>query len=238
MSRLIVLLILLLLAGYIIYRLRWLSVEQKKRYLKLAAITGGIALLVVLTLTGKLNWLLAGVGALLALLPKVARLLMGAWPRISPYFNRYQQNKHSSMQTQFIHLQVSLITGELQGEVLQGKHKGEKLQLMSLAQLLSLLDECREGDSASALLLASYLDRTHAGWSGDEAEEFKPSGADAEMGQQQARDILGVPASATKKDINKAHKRLMQKLHPDRGGSDYLAQQINQARDLLLKNVG
>lgn len=230
-------LLVLALVVYTVYRLRWLSPEQKKRYLKLAAITGIVALLAVLTLTGKLNWLVAGIGALFALLPKVARLLIGAWPRIMPYFNRYRQNRHSSMQTPFIRLQVDLMTGALQGEVLQGHYKGEKLQLMSMAQLLSLLDECRDADEKSALLLMSYLDRAHEGWSGDREEAFKPSATGTRMSQQQARDILGVSESSSKKDINKAHKRLMQKLHPDRGGSDYLAQQINQARDVLLKTA-
>ena len=54
------------------------------------------------------------------------------------------------------------------------------------------------------------------------------------MTAAQAREILGVKAGASKEDIIKAHKRMMQKVHPDRGGSDYLAAQINQAKDTLL----
>jgi hypothetical protein len=50
----------------------------------------------------------------------------------------------------------------------------------------------------------------------------------------QAREVLGVKADASKEEIIKAHKRMMQKVHPDRGGSDFLAAQINQAKDTLL----
>ena len=55
-----------------------------------------------------------------------------------------------------------------------------------------------------------------------------------QMTAEQAREILGVPANASRDEIIKAHKRMMQKMHPDRGGSDYLAAQINQAKDTLL----
>ena len=56
----------------------------------------------------------------------------------------------------------------------------------------------------------------------------------AAMSQKQACDILGIKPNASKEEIIKAHKRMMQKVHPDRGGSDYLAAQINQAKDTLL----
>ncbi len=54
------------------------------------------------------------------------------------------------------------------------------------------------------------------------------------ISKQQAYEILGLKPGCSRDEINRAHKRMMQKMHPDRGGSDYLAAQINQAKDILL----
>lgn len=55
------------------------------------------------------------------------------------------------------------------------------------------------------------------------------------MTRQQAADFLGVGVNATPEEVRLAHKKLMQKIHPDRGGSDALAKQINEAKEVLLK---
>ncbi len=54
------------------------------------------------------------------------------------------------------------------------------------------------------------------------------------MSKKEAAEILGVDEAASAEDVKLAHKRLMQKIHPDRGGTDALAQQINTAKDILL----
>ena len=54
------------------------------------------------------------------------------------------------------------------------------------------------------------------------------------MSRQEAADILGVDVNAPPEDVRTAHKKLMQKIHPDRGGSDALAKQINQAKTILM----
>lgn len=71
-----------------------------------------------------------------------------------------------------------------------------------------------------------------------EEPKAPPSGSVAAAGlgmsKQDAADILGVDLSTEPEDVRMAHKRLMQKMHPDRGGSDALAKQINQAKEVLL----
>ncbi|MFA5983215.1 MAG: DnaJ domain-containing protein [Methylococcaceae bacterium] len=55
------------------------------------------------------------------------------------------------------------------------------------------------------------------------------------MSIAEAYDVLGLKADASQQDILQAHRRLIQKIHPDRGGSDYLAAKINLAKKTLLK---
>lgn len=64
----------------------------------------------------------------------------------------------------------------------------------------------------------------------------KPNIKVTNMSSEEALKILGLATGASKSEVLQAHKRLMHKLHPDKGGSTYLASQLNNARDTLLKN--
>ena len=90
----------------------------------------------------------------------------------------------------------------------------------------------------SALRYLPLLNRLRQQFTGQQSQQSGQQSAgrptSGKMTTAQAREILGVKAGASKEEIIKAHKRMMQKVHPDRGGSDYLAAQINQAKDTLL----
>lgn len=69
-----------------------------------------------------------------------------------------------------------------------------------------------------------------------EAEPDRPASRSGVMTEAEALEILGLEPGCSRQSVQDAHRRLIQKMHPDRGGSDYLAAKINQARDILLRN--
>ncbi len=92
---------------------------------------------------------------------------------------------------------------------------------------------CR-GDAVSVALLETYRDRLHPGWRDEETAQEPSPAPSAAMSAEEAWRVLGLAPGAGEAAIREAHRRLMKKLHPDQGGSDYLAAKINQAKDLLL----
>ncbi len=186
-----------------------------------------------------------------ALLPWLLRIRAVA--RAAKNFSRMNQTRRgettggtSDIETRYLRMRLDHDTGTLWGEVVAGRHNGKTLATMAPAELLDLLAECRAGDPPSAQVLEGYLDRHHEGWRVDdpagsgagEAGGQENAGAtappSAAMTREEALKVLGLDDGAGPDDIKAAHRRLMAALHPDHGGSDYLAAKINQARDVLL----
>jgi len=142
----------------------------------------------------------------------------------------------SRVATEHLEVELDHDTGEMRGRVLKGAFAGRTLDELSPIDLAQLWRDCRFADPQSARILEAYLDRAHPNWREDMArQEGEPASRPAgKMGREEALDILGLPADASDEDVRRAHRELMLRLHPDRGGSTWLAAQINEAKDVLL----
>ena len=163
--------------------------------------------------------------------------LLGWGPFASTgWFQRTQKTagQASKVRAPFLEMELDHDTGTMRGTVLAGSHQGQSLDALEVSTLLTLLTEF---DADSRALLAAYLDRREPNWR-ERAQEGASAGQSTprrgRMTEEEASQILGVPAGASEAEISRAHRSLMKKLHPDQGGSNYLAAQINEAKDVLL----
>jgi hypothetical protein len=146
----------------------------------------------------------------------------------------------SRVATAWLDLELDHDTGEMQGMVLQGKYVNKALASLSPSDLIALHGEAGAADAESARLLEAYLDRRLGpDWRLQQQEEKtqqeQPRGRrDSGMSREEAYAVLGLKTGASEDDIRAAHKKLMMQNHPDRGGSDYLAAKINEAKDVLV----
>ena len=206
------------------------------------------ALLVVgiLVALGRLpiQFILAPLGAaavfLMRMLPMFLRLLP-MWQMFksrSAAAKPRQRGQISTIRTEYLAMELQHDTGEMDGLVLKGNYAQQRLVDLSLKDLLMLYGECNE-DADSIHVLEAYLDRQHPGWTEQvsRSNKHQQTADDSVMTRDLAIEILGLSESASKEEVVKAHRQLMQGLHPDRGGSDYLAKKINMAKDYLLKEL-
>lgn len=145
--------------------------------------------------------------------------------------------KRSTVRTAALEMELDHDTGALAGIVLAGRFEGRRLASLSHEDLVALYREL-DGEADSLQLLEAYLDGRFPGWrDGMDAHvgggKGRPPGSGA-MTEQEAYQVLGLEAGASAADVRKAHRRLMQRVHPDLGGSSFLAARINEAKDVLL----
>ncbi len=229
--------IILLVIIVLLFAISWLRRQppavRKSAGLKMGLwILGALALLGVLT--GRLN------PATLLVTVAAAIPLLGRALDLKQLFDRMKSatgpsaGQTSSVSTDYLDMTLDHDSGQMDGQVLQGRFRGRRLSSLSLQELQALMNEC-QSDPQTVKLLASYLQRAHSGeWHEDGTHGARPS---TDMTVEQAREVLGVSANATRSEIISAHRALMQKLHPDRGGSTFLAAQVNQAKDVLLSSL-
>ena len=143
----------------------------------------------------------------------------------------------SRVRTKFLEMELDLDNGSIRGQVLEGRYQGAALDDLDLSALIALLGDM---DEDSRQLLTAYLDRRHPHWReqsmGDDAEKNRSRDLrNTRMTEEEAYQILGLQPGAIAGDIARAHRSLMKKLHPDQGGSTYLAARINEAKEVLTR---
>lgn len=152
---------------------------------------------------------------------------------------RRSRGQRSQVRSAALEMILDHDSGRLSGMVLAGRHEGKQLGEMSLAELSDLHAELA-ADEESLRLLEAYLDGEFPVWRDSAKADFdRGQGAatgSGPMTEEEAYEILGLERGATVAQIRKAHRRLMQRVHPDMGGNSFLAARINQARDILLAN--
>lgn len=217
------------------------GVQARKDLIWKTAVGGLIVVIFLLALSGRIHWLGAVVAAVLPLLKQGIVLLVRYFPFFAQLYKTHgptaKAPDSSTVSSAIIEMNLNHETGELQGEVLSGPFAGQQLADMTREALAELLAYCGQQDGDSARLLESYLTQrfgSDADFAQSEGDSSHAGSDSTPMSVAQALAILGLQDSATTEDITLAHRRLMQKLHPDRGGNDYLAAKINEARDVLL----
>jgi hypothetical protein len=205
---------------------------------KLAAmlkLSGGIALLGV-------AGLFAAKGQITIAAPLAAAgLALLGWLPFGPagFGARTQKSagQVSRVRSAFLEMELDHDTGAMRGVILAGPRAGTQLEALDVTTLVDLLGEI---DEESRALLAAYLDRRNISWrehaqAGDgSARGGTPRGP---MTHEEAYQILGLQPGAETEEIIRAHRTLMKRIHPDQGGTNYLAARVNEAKDTLLRNA-
>lgn len=137
-----------------------------------------------------------------------------------------------------LEMELNLDTGHMNGLVLAGSFEGQELDQLEDADLMQLHAEL-SGDPESIGLLEAYLDRRTPDWRGgpdmDEGAGLGASPGSGAMTEKEAYEVLGLALGATEAEIREAHRRLMKRMHPDAGGTAFLAGRINEAKTVLLR---
>ena len=163
--------------------------------------------------------------------------LLGWIPWQSAFGQRTQRSSGqvSRVRSAFLEMELDHDTGAMRGRIIAGARADTPLEALDKPTLVALLTDV---DEESRSLLAAYLERRYPGWRedgdgrADAGNVRRPSG---KMTEEEAYQILGLSPGATAEEIGRSHRTLMKKLHPDQGGSTYLAARVNEAKDVLLR---
>lgn len=224
------------IAIYYLWRVRSMPPhKQRSGYIKFL-LGLMIALVVVLTLTGRMHWVGAAITGAFVFLRQILPWIIRALPFLNKLREQNTQSGESSIQTNHLSATLDHGSGHIDGEIIEGPHKGWLLSELSIMQLEDLLTHYQAEDEESAELLEAYIDqRRQQADQNTEQQRTANRAASDQSARAEALAILGLDEGSMEEEVVSAHRSLIQKLHPDRGGNDFLAAKINQAKDILLK---
>ena len=230
----------LLVGGH--FFIRWFRRSPRfSRMPQLPLVAGIVGFLVLLTVRGGAEF---AVPLLIVLVPFLRSWLATQRLPSSPATDGDNTSPgRSTINTRFLHMTLDHATGTMAGLVREGRFAGHELQDLKPQEHLDLWRECR-ADPQSVAVLEAYLDRHgDPAWRDrlGESERSSQTGDTATarsgyMERAEAYEILGLRAGASCDEIQAAYRRLIQRLHPDQGGSAYLAACLNRARDSLMES--
>ncbi|KPQ29384.1 MAG: DnaJ-class molecular chaperone with C-terminal Zn finger domain [Marinobacter excellens HL-55] len=211
--------------------------QRKPAIIKLV-LFAGTGLVLLMAITGRLHFLFALLAFLFPLLRRILPSLLSG--RVAGAAKAKPGNK-SNVASEILDMTLDHDSAEMTGKILKGPMADRALDDLSEQEFIELLGYCRRHDEDSARLLETYLDRRFGdSWHADDhgSGDEEPSGDRGHTGgpltNSEALDILGLKPGASREEIIRAHRKMMQKVHPDRGGSNYLAARINEAKECLL----
>lgn len=231
----------LALAVIILALIYWFSQKLKKmpmgkrRYTIIRVVFWAVVVFIIAAaLTGRIHWL----GALLAAAVGLLKFGFVHITRFLPFLSilsRQGTFSNPVFKTPHLELLINLQNGKISGKVIDGLYSGKNLSDLTDNDLNELENFYKDKDTRSYYLIRVIRQRISGHGSNESSsKEFSQTG---DPSFDESLQILGLGSASTKEDVVRAHKQLIQKLHPDRGGNDYLASRVNQAKDVLLKKL-
>ncbi len=192
-----------------------------------------VALAAFFALTGRIIFAVPAFGLGVSLLAGAGLRGLGGGYKASK-----ASGQRSRVRTAMVEMELDHDSGDMSGTVLAGGFHGRRLEDLDEQELHAFWQETLQ-DEQSRKLVEAYLDRRFAAW----REHFQSDGTERQgstagtgpMTDEEAYQILGLSPDAGDAEIRAAHRRLMKRVHPDQGGSGFLAAKINEAKDTLLR---
>ena len=236
-----------LLAGFLLAG-RWFASADPKtlvKTLKWVLIAGIAATAAFFLFTGRFLFAMAALPALLPWFIRLRRVARTAkaYHRMSQRGGKQSSGQASGVNTRYLHMELDHDSGVMWGTVVSGAYTGRNLHDLDTESVLQLLGECQRNDPESAQILEAYLDRERPDWrdkAGDQSGHQRTGGESpnnhhsSDMSRAEAYQVLGLEEGAPDDVVRKTYHRLIGHLHPDKGGSTFLAAKVNQAKDVLL----